>query len=333
MNGYSADLPSALIRLVDAKREAEDRRRLRAFEDEDREFQRQMREFQLGELKKPKPVPASVDYSKLAPDVFEPGTLGDPEKALDYLARIRGQDKSLEGIERRAQMGPKKLGLTPGQEALDKAYAKELVDYDIVDADRDKMLDQLDMAIRRLEEKPSLSGKIPGLLGSTGRKFLMPEAAQVQEAVAEIAQRNLRQVLGGQFAEREGRELIERAYNPALPAEMNLERLNRLRKAMSQHFEATRARKAYWDQHGTIVGYKGPQPPKLGRPEEFYRGLNESDLRRRGGDGTEGKSAQGAAGAKRKDDVERLKLAAQALDDPEATEQEKAAARRILGLP
>lgn len=340
MNGYSPDLPSAIMRLLDAKREAEERKRARAMEEEDRAFQREMREFKMKEMREPKEKPSMVDYSRLAPDVFEPGTMGDPNKALDYLARIRGQDKSLEGIGLRAQMAPKKTSLTPGQEALDKAYAKSLVDYEIVDAERDKMLDQLDTAIQRLEANPKLSGALPGLLGATGRKFLMPEAAQVQEAVAEIAQKNLRQVLGGQFAEREGRELIERAYNPALPAWMNLERLNRLRKAMAQHIEIARAEKEYWDKHGTKVGFKRPEL-KLPSAKEFYRGLNEEDLRagtsRPGvGGGGYGRASEGPSGGPAKGPeaakADRKRLAEQALNDPEATPEEKAAARRILGM-
>lgn len=103
-------------------------------------------------------------------------------------------------------------------------------------ADIDNMISVLMEAEQRIN-KGGVSGPITGLQPAWMRNFTNPDSVNVQELVASVTQRNLKEILGGQFARAEGEQLINRAYNPGLSENLNLPRVMRLRKAI----EARRA--------------------------------------------------------------------------------------------
>ena len=82
-------------------------------------------------------------------------------------------------------------------------------------------------------------------------------------------QRNLRTILGGQFTAQEGERLIARAFNPKLPPEENAKRVRRLFLQMSSAAEQKQAMADYFDQFGTLRGYKGKMPSV----DDFYRAM------------------------------------------------------------
>ena len=70
---------------------------------------------------------------------------------------------------------------------------------------------------------------------------------------------SLKAILGGQFSEREGELLIQRAFNPSLPEAENIERLtqliNRIQMAESYKKQIT----AHWEKNGTLDGFSAPK--------------------------------------------------------------------------
>ena len=93
-----------------------------------------------------------------------------------------------------------------------------------------------------------MTGRLSGVLNSVGMLGLTdPDAENAKEQVQELVQRNLRLVLGPQFTEKEGGQLISRAYNPMLSPKINAARLRKLfmqmesasnqRQAMAEHYE------------------------------------------------------------------------------------------------
>ena len=154
-----------------------------------------------------------------------------------------------------------KPSFTPGETAVDKAYAKTY-ESDIVSgglADAEKNLAALRSVQGTLKDKngPNLTGPILGRLPDIVTAFTNPDAVNMRDRVEEVVQRNLRVILGAQFTNEEGKRLIARAYNPALSEEQNAQRIGALVAAMDQALQAKKAGAAYFEQNGTLRGFKG----------------------------------------------------------------------------
>jgi len=150
---------------------------------------------------------------------------------------------------------------TPAETAVDRAYAKSY-ESDVASgglADAEKNISQLRTVRDQLEKKdgPNLTGPILGRVPDAIATFTNPSAVNAREQVEEVVQRNLRLILGAQFTQNEGFALIKRAYNPTLDEATNAKRLNRLLGAMEQALQAKKEAAQYFEQNGTLKGFKG----------------------------------------------------------------------------
>lgn len=118
-------------------------------------------------------------------------------------------------------------------------------------------------------EGMQLSGPGQALLGRMGRALFNPEAENVKGLVGQVVQQSLRETLGGQFAQKEGEALIQRAYDEALPPEMNAARLRALFMQLQSIAQSKQAMYDYVKDRGTLEGYQGPL---VGTPtrEDFF---------------------------------------------------------------
>lgn len=157
---------------------------------------------------------------------------------------------------------PANIPLSKGQEALDKDFAKEYSDFVAQGgaADVNKNIEQLNLAAENLKKDDTLTGSIRGLAPDWIRATTNPKAIATREAVEEIAQRNLRLVLGAQFTQKEGERLIARAFNPLLSTEENSRRVKRLGEQISKAAKVKMEAAKYFEEHGTLVGWKGKLP-------------------------------------------------------------------------
>lgn len=159
-----------------------------------------------------------------------------------------------------AAAGPK---LTKGQEAVDRKFGGEYADYVASGgyADVVKQLDQLNQVVKDLNtEGNDYTGPAVGLIPEKARAFTNPEAVAAKNKVEEVAQRNLRQVLGAQFTQVEGERLIARAYNPSLPPKENARRVEALVKQISDAAKAKESAAKYFEENGTLTGWTGRMP-------------------------------------------------------------------------
>ena len=102
--------------------------------------------------------------------------------------------------------------------------------------------------------------------------FLNPQGVMSQERVANVIQQSLKEILGGQFAQKEGEALILRGYNPSLPVEENLERLLNLKSQVQQIIESEQDSINYYENNKkSLSGYKG----KKYTTEDFSRDLSK----------------------------------------------------------
>jgi len=118
-------------------------------------------------------------------------------------------------------------------------------------------------------EGMQLSGPGQALLGRMGRALFNPEAENVKGLVGQVVQQSLRETLGGQFAQKEGEALIQRAYDEALPPEQNAARLRALFMQLESIAQAKQAMFDYAKKNDTLEGYEGPL---VGTPtrEDFF---------------------------------------------------------------
>ena len=153
-----------------------------------------------------------------------------------------------------------KLGKqSKGQDAIDKEFAKTFVSWETGGkADVTKNLTQLKSVAQRLASgKENLTGAAIGRVPDLIKAATHPEAIDVRDQVEEVVQRNLREILGAQFTEKEGIRLIARAYNQNLDEDVNLRRVNRLIEQIQKGAEAKQASVDYFGEHDTLKGFKG----------------------------------------------------------------------------
>lgn len=151
--------------------------------------------------------------------------------------------------------------LTPAQRAADTAFGKEYNDFVAGGgiATIEKNLADLDRAIKVLEESKDgdITGKLIGLSDKAGTlSFTNPKAAEVKDIVGGVVQSNLRAVLGGQFAQKEGEALLARAFNPAQPQKDNLNRLKALRQQIANSAQSKIQAVTEFEEKGTLKDFK-----------------------------------------------------------------------------
>lgn len=153
-----------------------------------------------------------------------------------------------------------KPSLTPGQEAMDKEFAKQIVEWEQMGgyAGAQKNLSRIGGAAGKLESGEVKTGGGRGLLPKFARDVVMPDLSAVQEDIESAAQNTMRATLGAQFTEKEGMQILARTFNPNLPPEENLRRAKLLMNELQSIAEAKNAAMEYFRQNGTLKGYQGP---------------------------------------------------------------------------
>lgn len=178
------------------------------------------------------------------------------ERSLSQPIPIPGSDGWFLGPDNK----PFKMDIpasSKGQQALDQKFADDYAQWRMTgQSDASKALTQLRGVAKDLETQ-NLTGPVIGALPDWITAFIAPEAIGKREDVEEVAQRNLRAILGGAFAAREGEMLIARAYNPRLPEAENRKRVLRLIKQMAEAAEQKESAARYFEQNGTLSGWQG----------------------------------------------------------------------------
>jgi hypothetical protein len=171
---------------------------------------------------------------------------------------------------------------TKGQDQADKKFGEEYNDfilkggYGIVQ----NQLASLQDAINDLETDKSISGPIRGRFPDAIRSLTNPKAVNVKEQIAAVVQNSLRPILGAQFTEKEGENLIKRTYNDSLSPEINAKRARRLLSQIKTMADQKKEAADYFEEHGTLRGYKGGRPSiaNIELPEEEKKAITEEDI-------------------------------------------------------
>jgi hypothetical protein len=208
------------------------------------------REEQLREALAALPANATdEDYLRVYRQFGSPDQLARlTEASINARAKMAGE----------SGMGP----LTPGQKARDQSFAKEYATFSDLGGKAviDKNILSLKEAITLLKADPNLTGTTAQVLDATGTlSAVNPQAQTVKDLAGGVIQGNLRQVLGGQFASKEGEQLLARAFNIAQPAKDNISRLESLLTQIEESAAVKVAAGEYFEEFGTLKGFKPPK--------------------------------------------------------------------------
>ena len=192
-------------------------------------------------------------------------------------AKARAGDGTGSGDGISGNLGP----LTPAQKAVDTKFSKEYTDFFAGGGinSLEKNVEELGRAIDIIDKSKEgdTSGKLIGLADQSGTLgYVSPLAADVKDIIGGVAQSNLRQILGGQFAAKEGEQLLQRQYDTKQTKENNLKRLRALYKQASDTVNTKKAAAEYYEQFGTLKGFKGTEanakgetpPPTVDKNQE-----------------------------------------------------------------
>jgi hypothetical protein len=166
----------------------------------------------------------------------------------------------------------KKKGPTAAQTAVDTAFGKDYADWNAGGgyAGVKKTQDQLNEQITRLGKSDNISGpwigalsdfgSAGGILGgaaSWGQRNFYPESIDTRQQIEESIQSNLRRVLGSQYTEKEGENLLKRTFDPGLDEGVNMRRAEQVLQQLDSMAKAKDEAAKYYEQNGTLVGWKG----------------------------------------------------------------------------
>jgi hypothetical protein len=209
----------------------------------------------LKNMPKPEAVPDNLQLYQAHIDAGGTGTL------QEFIQSIKGKGVTVNTGDQSSV----------GWNAIDKAYGQEFLDWNRDSGDMIGQLAQLESVLTKLEQPDAdLTGAVIGLAPEWYTLLTNPDAIGAKERVAEVVQRNLKLILGGQFSEKEGKQLIDRAYNPGLDEKENIARLKRLILQMQAGVEARNAMNDYFSTNGTLKGYEGVRVSK----QSFFAALN-----------------------------------------------------------
>lgn len=161
-------------------------------------------------------------------------------------------------------------GIPESQKTLDKEFVKVLQETSLQAAQAEANIAQLQTAMDALATSDMMTGPLISLIPEAARKrlpFGISKGFAAQQTVEQVTAQSLRQILGGQFAMREGENLLKRAFDPAQQEAENIRRIRVTQATLQAAAQARRAERAYFDANGTLWGYDGP------RAEDIFRQL------------------------------------------------------------
>lgn len=197
--------------------------------------------------------------------------------SMEELAKIRAQSQ-MDLSTQKAKItqakvdskgGKEKPALTPGQKALDVAFAKDYNDFISQGgyAGVEKNIDQLKPIIETLNSGSGsgLSGNLPKVLRDTFDR----KNSAIQDQVEEIVQSNLKTTLGSQFTAKEAENFLARTFNPRQDPKENAKRLERLITQTKKIALAKEEASKYFEENGTLAGFKGKTNFKISDLEKI----------------------------------------------------------------
>ena len=145
----------------------------------------------------------------------------------------------------------------PGEAAVDRKFGQDYADYVSGGAaTTQQAIDELTTASEKLKTTQA-SGPVVGALPNWVRKRTNGPGVAIQQDIERNIQASLRQVLGAQYTQVEGENLLQRTFDPAQPETVNKERLDSLIDRLSRAKTEKDRAAEYFKTNGTLKGFTG----------------------------------------------------------------------------
>lgn len=155
-----------------------------------------------------------------------------------------------------------KAVMTKGREEADKAFGKSYTEFATGGKEAvEGNIADLKKALNILKtNKGIFSGPIDKgveiIDSPVLRKALNPKAQEVKNLVNTVSMQDLKRILGGQFAEREGKMLMDAAFDPATGEKEAAEKLETLIGKIETAQKSMQKASKYFEKEGSLVRYK-----------------------------------------------------------------------------
>ena len=188
---------------------------------------------------------------------------------MDQFSYKKNQDQIQNNLERdklNAMTGKTGNQFTPAEKKIDTdfgaVYTESVTKGGLLRGDLQlENLSEIENKIKA-GEYGEISGPSLGAQPMAIRKLTNPQSVKAQQDIEQAVQGSMRETLGSQFTEKEGTQILQRTFDPTLPQEVNVERLNRVNRGLKAAQDAKKAAIQYYETEGkgSIRGYKGPSP-------------------------------------------------------------------------
>lgn len=166
--------------------------------------------------------------------------------------------------------------LTEGQKVFERKRGADVAAWQ---ENKDFVLSDIEK-LKEVEAKlesgtKNVTGSVIGRLPL--QDLVNPSGKDILDTVGSVTQKNLKKILGGQFAQKEGEELLKRAFDPTLDEKVNLKRVRALREAMEKAAMSRDKELNQLFETGSFLPQAGGSQPqsdmdaKLQRLEELRR--------------------------------------------------------------
>lgn len=148
---------------------------------------------------------------------------------------------------------------SPAQTATDTQFGKDYAEYVAAggSANTQSALEKLNQAIDILKGG-NVTGGVTGYLPEGARLPFNRKSVEAQQLIETVVQNNLRPILGAQFTQKEGENLLRRVFDPRQSTAENLSRAQNLARQLQRAAQAREDAAAYYEKNGSLAGFKGP---------------------------------------------------------------------------
>ena len=153
----------------------------------------------------------------------------------------------------------------PAQKEEDVAFKKRIGEMSpAAKANASNNLQRLMNSVQYIQDaeasgSPIDSTRLSGLLPTgIAQTLLANKTSLAQDEVRSVVQQSLRETLGGQFAEREGTQMMNRAFNPLFGPDANLAKIGTLMGSVVEALTAQQQMEDYFRDNGTLKGFERP---------------------------------------------------------------------------
>lgn len=170
------------------------------------------------------------------------------------------------------------IDLTPGEKEVDKKFAKDYASWTTGGfSNVQGNLEKLDGALARINESDEVGSTI---LPEMIRARTNPDSVTVEQDVGNVVFQSLKEILGGQFTEKEGQKLVQQSYDPRLSDKENAKKVKDSLTKLRNMAKAKQEAVDYYSANGTLRGFKGNQSMTL---DKFNKDLKNKYLGEEGG--------------------------------------------------